>query len=541
MIRLTAICATAACALGVALIAGGCTSEAGTPGDARGGATLATPAPDTVALLFWNVENFFDLVNDGGEYPEFKPGSHGWDQFTYEVKLNNIASAIAAANADIVALCEVENRNAAEAIRSELARRGRVYPAVAYGDQPVATNTMPVLLSRLPVSGVRGSATVKGEAGYDSRNILEADILYGDDTLTIFVNHWPSKRQAESYRVVAAESLAAAIARLPPHRDYVVLGDFNADYNESDVLAAGGFDDTRGKTGVNHVLRTVSTAPNRFADFIDQIELDTAMPGSHYDLWLELDESARGSYRHRGRWTTPDHILVPRALLDTRGVSYVDNSFAPFTHSDSLIRNGSPYGWQTKYRKSGKYHVGAGYSDHLPLQMRLRRGAFDAANPRHIPPPDTSRTLSFEKNTQGWLAGDAGLSVRRECGVSSEGACALLIAGTMGKRNATTARAVLPAWLMPAGRLQALSFDIRGHGPISIRVRAVGAQKWRYFNAPDFAPLKSARFKPWSAEKWTKLSLDVAGIARAREGLEIEVRAAKLSQVEWRLDRMSLR
>ena len=67
-------------------------------------------AGDTLAIGFYNVENFFDLVDNGTEYPEYRPGAMGWNKRTWQKKVSNIASVIAAMRLDLVGLCEVENR-----------------------------------------------------------------------------------------------------------------------------------------------------------------------------------------------------------------------------------------------------------------------------------------------------------------------------------------------------------------------------------------------------------------------------------------------
>ncbi|KIM08523.1 MAG: hypothetical protein KU28_03795 [Sulfurovum sp. PC08-66] len=60
----------------------------------------------------YNVENLFDLVNNGSEYDEYIPNRNGWDKSALNKKLNNIAQVICDLNADTVALQEIENINA---------------------------------------------------------------------------------------------------------------------------------------------------------------------------------------------------------------------------------------------------------------------------------------------------------------------------------------------------------------------------------------------------------------------------------------------
>jgi len=503
---------------------------------ATGRAVPATVTQDTVTVLFWNVENFFDLTLDGNEYPEYRPGSNGWDQFTYEVKLANVASVLAGANADVVGLCEIENARTVAALAEELRRRGRDYPYTAVADKPNPTLTMPSLLSRFPITASTGIATVRTDDNYDSRNILRAEVAIAADTLTIFVCHWPSKRHAESYRLATAESLAVALRQLPPGRDYLIVGDLNADYNECEIVATAGLDDAGGRTGVNHVLRTVSSSPTRFVDYVDQTELASCGPGCHYDLWLELAENRRGSYAHRPRWTTPDHMLIPASLQDSTGLSYLDNSFAVYTRHDSLLSHGEPYAWQVRYKKKELWHAGKGYSDHLPVSARFRRGAYESTGPAAIPPPPAAGPISLESGPEGWLGEESSIQATRDTVRARTGAYSLHVSGRAPNRGVTAARAVLPAWLHSGRSPSRLTLHLTGSASLSIRARVPGAKSWRYFNAPAFKPLKSPRYGEWSSTGWQKLSLDISGLAGPHDPLEVELRVQKKSSVELWID-----
>jgi len=332
---------------------------------------------DTVVCMSYNVENLFDLVDNGNEYPEFRPGRCNWTQETFARKVGNIAAAIAAANPDVLVLCEVENRSALLQLRAALSRMHRKYPYVAFGDTPNPTSTSPALLSRLPIIAERTHGIRKLEEFY-TRNILETDIAMGPCTLKVFATHWPSKHNPESHRLAVAEVLRQRLAQLPPNADYLVAGDFNTDFDECETIGRKKYNDTGGKTGLNHVLRTVVSTPGAAVRYVSEAML-AANPDSLYlyDLWLELPPYKRLSYVQRKASSTLDHILIPASLYDSDGVSYVDNSFCVFRWSGRLLYDGKPWRWQMRYDKRGKRHVGEGYSDHLPLVVKLRLGPFE--------------------------------------------------------------------------------------------------------------------------------------------------------------------
>jgi endonuclease/exonuclease/phosphatase family metal-dependent hydrolase len=357
--RFCAIAVIAACAC--SSNKGGKESTAG-PGGALG---------DTVVCMSYNVENLFDCEDDGAEYPEYRPGKCNWNAETFDRKLHNIAAAIAAAQPDIAILCEVENDRALQHLRRALRRRRINYKYSAIGDTPNPTATCPAILSRLPITDTRSHGIAKMDSFY-TRNILEADIALGRHTLKVFANHWPSKRNPESHRIAAARVLRARLEELAPGADYICAGDFNANFDECECFVGRKLDDTHGQTGINHVVGTVESAVGDPVDYINEQELkEKSDELLHYNLWFELEPYQRLSYMYRNRPETPDHILVPASLYDNKGICYVDNSFAVFRWSGRLIFKKRPYRWQYRWTRQGRMHVGEGYSDHLPLLVKL--------------------------------------------------------------------------------------------------------------------------------------------------------------------------
>ena len=321
-----------------------------TPADKPVKLSKELPLPDTITAAFYNVENLFDFNLDGTEYEEYKPGAFGWTEETQKKKLKNIAQVIAALESDIVGLCEVENMNVLSELQSELDKHNVVFPYATTANAPKSA-TVTALLSKFPIRE-KFEYTIE-----NSRSILEAVVGSGDDNFRVFVNHWPSKRHPESKRIEAAVTLKKRIEELPPADDYIIIGDFNSNYNEFATFHTEGFNDTKGQTGINHILKTTAanTAPRSSLTFICKGEL-ASCGDCHYNLWLDLPEDKRESYVYRGAAQTIDNILVPPALFDAHGFSYLNGSFEVFTWDDKLLRDGIPYRWQMVYKGKVKYH-----------------------------------------------------------------------------------------------------------------------------------------------------------------------------------------
>ena len=65
------------------------------------------------------------------------------------------------------------------------------------------------------------------------RPILESTFEIDNKEFKIFNNHWPSKRVKESYRIKFAKKLQDRLSKLPRDYDYILIGDFNSNYDEN--------------------------------------------------------------------------------------------------------------------------------------------------------------------------------------------------------------------------------------------------------------------------------------------------------------------
>ena len=496
----------------------------------------ALPLPDTVSIAFYNVENLFDFNLDGTEYDEYKPGWHGWSAEVQKARLQSTAQVVAAIGADVIGLCEIENANTLSELADALDRMDAPYPYAAAADAP-GSATVTALLSKFPIIEKRAFPVEK------SRSILEAAVARGGDTLRFFVNHWPSKRHPESARSAAAQTLRLRLDSLRSGADYVVMGDFNSNYDEYASFHTSGHDDTRGKTGINHILKTVAdgASPKQPARFVCKGEM-SACGGCHYNPWLDVEEGARMSYIYRGAKNTIDNMLLPPSLFDGAGYSYLDGSFQAFFWDGRLMRDGAPYRRQMYYKGKEKYHKADGYSDHLPITAKLARSKLlpDSVNANCADVNPSMTVGDFAVSADGWLSGDSRFSVERDAEHAKTGSYSLRVSGFHESENRTAAKAALPA----APSQKFLTLSVRGEGKPSIRLRRPQG-KWIYHNAPDFAPSKTAKYNAWKSTRWTALKLPLPPIQQDGGGvnnndIEVELRAGKGEKFSVWIDRVRL-
>ncbi|MFO7930243.1 MAG: endonuclease/exonuclease/phosphatase family protein [Desulfosalsimonas sp.] len=323
----------------------------------------------------WNLENLFDLSHDKTEYPGYIPGGPlGWNEEMLDIKLDNVSRVIADLSPRVIGLQEVESEKALERLQKRLRKKGLELQHSVIADKKPSTVKC-ALLSSYPVISYEEISVPGGK----NRSILRADLDVSGNRLVVFVNHWKSKSGPESRRIAFARALAAAVADLQADTDYIILGDFNSNHDEFKTIQdRPSLNDTSGITGINHVLNTLEKKELvREKDLIKKPEKQL-----HYNLWLEVEKHRRWSTLFFSRPGSPDSILLPSALYDKKGVSYVDNTFDRFDpgyvyDGENILR------WQREKKGKGR-HLAEGYSDHLPVYACFTDNGFEFLEDRLI-------------------------------------------------------------------------------------------------------------------------------------------------------------
>jgi len=168
----------------------------------------------------------------------------------------------------------------------------------------------------------------------------------------------------------------------------------------------------------------------------------------HYDPWLDLPENRRMSevFRHHDNTTRP-HTFT-RSLFDSTGLSYADHSFRAFSWNGRLIFGWGAVSMADAVRGPPEIHKAEGYSDHLPVMLKIRKGPF---HPDTLPNPmQTTSHNSLAREKRGDLK--AGSKDGRRVlpillaprhGARTLGKYCLRISGQAGKQNVCAARAII--------------------------------------------------------------------------------------------------
>lgn len=288
-----------------------------------------------------NCENFFDTRHDSlRQDTEFLPeGVRHWTKAKYWEKQNNIAREILSCSAelpDLVALCEVEN----DTVLCDLTRRSLLRNAgyeylmtessdlrgidVALLYQPASF--LPICYEYIQVPRLPDMRP--------TRDILYVSGLTHDrDTLHVFVVHAPSRYggelQTQPFRMQVAKALIRALQFVSGN--IIVMGDFN-DYATSASLCM------LERWGLVNVTKS-----------------------------LRGNRGVKGTYRYQGEWNSLDHVLLSPPLVAQVDTAYIND--APFLLEEDEVYGG----YRPRRTFLGYRYRRGGFSDHLPLVVRLKR------------------------------------------------------------------------------------------------------------------------------------------------------------------------
>lgn len=351
----------------------------------------------TFKVASYNLENLFDLTMDGTEYPEYIPNTdYGWTKDIANIKYTNLARVMHDLGSDVVALQEVESKKALITLRNKLKDLGVDYPYFEIADSR-ATSVKCAVLSKFSIVEKEEIQVVEIDNEI-ARNILKITLDIDGNRIILFINHWKSKQGPESMRIAYAKTLRREIDKLKEGVDFILIGDFNSNYNEYKTFRnSGRLNDTGGITGINHILKTVKDS-----EMVDEDILTKQAANEYlYNLWLEVSESSRWSYLFFKKQESPDNIIVSKGLYDDKGISYSDNSFNTF-QPDYLFDGKTVYGWQRAESGMGR-HLGKGYSDHLPIFAYFSTEPFCFKNNDSVSNDIASLKLEKTKSPQGVL------------------------------------------------------------------------------------------------------------------------------------------
>ena len=293
---------------------------------------------DSLLVMFWNVENFFDYIDQGTGASDNEFSSYGerhWTKSRFYAKCDLIAKSIFRIGdkygrlPDVIGLAEVENRGVLTRMLNYTLLRKYDY-AIIHKESCDRRGIDVALLYRKSSVKLLSSSfhtpSVDGEK-LATRDILHAEMQLSDQRIIHFiVNHHPSKyggeSQSDGRRRAAVNTLKDVCDSIGGKR----------------IVAMGDFNDTPDGSQFN---------------ILDDILVNKG---------IHLHEDRQGSIRYKGKWDLIDFFLTSDDIVSSE--MYIER--LPFL----MVYDRRYPGEKPLRTYSGPRYLG-GVSDHCPILLRI--------------------------------------------------------------------------------------------------------------------------------------------------------------------------
>lgn len=313
--------------------------------------------PHTIRIMSFNVENMFDGVAHGSEYPKYNPDNGSWSERDYMGKLLQISRVTEDSGPevpDIIGFQEIENKGIlSELTKGYLKKHGYKYIVVSENKNSAIQSGF---ISRYPYNYVKYHIP-QADSGRDLRQIVEVSFDIHGRELIILNNHWKSKvgKNTEPKRLCAADVVTARIKSIleeNPKAEILLLGDFNECADEYE---------REGKGAVRAIMPADVNLPSRFQYLRITGNDQNTNPKLLFSPWLWEKNQEPGSYIYRGRWETIDNFFLGSNLTDREGFYFKNFQTVKTQWNTSKKDHPRPYSKET----------GEGCSDHFPILLEL--------------------------------------------------------------------------------------------------------------------------------------------------------------------------
>lgn len=294
---------------------------------------------DSLLIMFWNVENFFDYT-DGGEGESDKEfssyGTKHWTKKRFYAKCDAVAKSIMwigdryGRMPDMIGLAEIENKGVLSKLLKYTALRKYDYEVIHF-DSNDRRGIDVAFLYRRSVMNPGSISLVTPEIDgtrFPTRDILHAEMNISNRySIDFIVNHHSSKFGGEEESAGRRKAAMMALKMLCDS-----LGKDN-------IVAMGDFND------------------NPEGPAFDIIN------GQLINLGVELHSRGEGTIRYEGKWDLIDMFLIGSELS---GNAQMEVCRIPFL----MVRENKHPGEKPFRTYSGPRYTG-GVSDHCPIILKL--------------------------------------------------------------------------------------------------------------------------------------------------------------------------
>jgi predicted extracellular nuclease len=313
-----------------------------------------------VTVGFYNLENFFDTINDPNKNDEdFTPnGALGYNKEVFTDKVSKLSDVLSLISTDqtpeglsLIGVAEVENRSVLESLVASPKLKDRNYQIVHY-DSPDLRGIDVGFLYNPKYFKVKHSEPLNVKlAGDEGKGFFTRDVLFiegvfmGDPTF-VFVNHWPSRRGGEEASAPARFAAAKVVKHkvdsliaIDPNYKIFIMGDFNDE-------------------PVSPSIASVLGAKGYVKDL---------KQGDIYNPWVEFYKKGIGSSAFNDSWGLFDQVMMSTGNLKEYTNNYYFHKAVIFKRDFMIQKTGRYKNYPKRTFDSNRY--AGGYSDHFPTYL----------------------------------------------------------------------------------------------------------------------------------------------------------------------------
>ena len=313
----------------------------------------------TYRVMFYNVENLFDtkddtLKNDDEFLPE---GERHWDNHIFYKKLNNTAKVIISVGGwqapAMVGLCEIENRYVLNQLVYETPLKNFGY-SIIHRESPDWRGIDVAMLYRKELFTPDTFFIISVHFPFDP-NSATRDILYvkgrlDDDTIHLFINHWPSRYGGYMETKPKREFVAGLVRHKVdslfnenPENKIIIMGDLNDGPTDESV------------SGVLKALPETVDSCCRLINLMAQYDADKSI----------------GTLKYHENWDVFDQVIVSSSLLKDSTGLHIEKEKALIFKPDYLLEKDDRFMGEKPFRTFNGFDYNGGFSDHLPVYVDL--------------------------------------------------------------------------------------------------------------------------------------------------------------------------
>lgn len=299
---------------------------------------------DSLLITFWNLENFFDYIDDGKSDSDKEWSSYGsrhWNKKKFYTKCDAVAKSLLwigdeyGKMPDIIGLAEIENRGVLYKLLRNTILRKYDYDVIHYDSSDKRGIDVALLYRSNELKQISYSLKVPEYKGrrLDTRDILQ--VCFQDEKgrkINVIVNHHPSKYGGAE---ISSGKRYAAMEALRRLCDSLKISDKGIP-----IVAMGDFNDT--PDGKQFTL------------------LDSILVNKSDSLFI----NGKGTIRYEGKWELIDMFMVSPEIAQFSEMEILQ---VPF-----LMTYEKKYpGMKPLRTYSGPRYIG-GVSDHCPIILLFK-------------------------------------------------------------------------------------------------------------------------------------------------------------------------